>query len=165
MSAIDVRPLWICVDPGDTTGFSLWDADGNLLWADQLPMWNFIDAVYQWVTDGLVPESLGGKEIDHMDHDLKGMVCEEWQLYPWVIKTGGLDFDKCRTARAIGALTLICRQFGIELVFQGADIKKGAQAAGAEVLYLEPVHENRHANDSVQHGVFFLATHNGKAPV
>jgi hypothetical protein len=163
MTALDVRPLWLCVDPGETTGFSLWDGDGKLLWADQLPMWNFIDAVYQWVTDGLVPKELcgDGSGLDHLDHDLKAMICEEWQLYPWELQN--LAWDKCRTARAIGALTLICRRFGVELIFQGADIKEGAKQAGAEALYLEPVHENRHANDSIQHGVFYLAV-NGTPP-
>lgn len=160
MSDLDVRPLWLCVDPGETTGFSLWDADGKLVWADQLPMWNFIDALYQWAVDGLVPRTLM-ENGEHLDHDLGAVVCEEWQLYPWELRN--LAWDKCRTARAIGGLTLICRQFGKQLVFQGADIKNGAQAAGAEALYLEPVHENRHANDSIQHGVFYLAK-NGKPP-
>lgn len=149
--------LWLCVDPGETTGYSLWKG-GELVYADQLPMWEFIDAVFEWVNgnDGLTPL---GAPADIDDNSLGGVVCEDWQLYPWELQN--LAWDKCRTARAIGALTLICRQFGVELVFQGADIKKGAQAAGAEALYLEPVHENRHANDSIQHGVFFLAVNGG----
>jgi hypothetical protein len=158
-AALDVRPLWLCVDPGETTGFSIWDADGKLIFAEQLPMWKFIDFVLQWVEDGLIPRALAGDEIDHLDHDLAAMIVEEWQLYPWELQN--LAWDKCRTARAIGALTLICRHFGVELIFQGADIKKGAQAAGAEALYLEPVHENRHANDSIQHGVFYQAVNEG----
>lgn len=123
-------------------------------------MWKFIDAVYEWVTGGDGLTSLGApSEID--DGGLYAMVVEDWQLYPWELQN--LAWDKCRTARAIGALTLICRQFGVELEFQGANIKDGAQAAGAEALYLEPVHENRHANDSIQHGVYYVAK-NGGAP-
>lgn len=157
MSDLDVRPYWLCVDPGETTGFSLWDADGELVWAEQLPLWNFIDYVYQWAEDGLVPRELMPE--GHLDHDLCAIVCEEWQLYPWELEN--LAWDKCRTARGIGALTLISRRFGIKLVFQGADIKEGAKQAGAEALYLEPVHENRHANDSIQHGVFYKAFNGG----
>jgi hypothetical protein len=93
---------------------------------------------------------------------ISAMVIEQWQLYPWELQN--LAWDQCRTARLIGALTLICRQFGIKLVFQGADIKEGAIQAGAEALFIEPVHENRHANDATMHGVFYLAK-NGKAPV
>lgn len=150
--------LWLCVDPGETTGFSLWDEKGDLIWADQMPMWKFIDAVYEWASgsDGLT--TLGvPPEVD--DAGLCAVVCEQWQLYPWELEN--LAWDECRTARCIGALTLICRRFGIELIFQGADIKEGAKQAGAEALYLEPVHENRHANDSIQHGVFYKAVNGG----
>lgn len=154
-----MNKYWLCVDPGETTGWSLWK-DGDLILADQTPMWEFIDAIYEWANgnDGL---TMLGLPADIDDDDLGAMVCEDWLLYPWVIQAGGLDFDKCRTARAIGALTLICRQFGIKLIFQGADIKDGAKAAGAEALYISPVYENRHANDSIQHGVFYLAANGG----
>lgn len=243
---------WLCVDPGETTGWSLWDGK-DLLDADQTSMWQFADDVYravaavpgdimylaglldgeghiaiqnkkhpcgrieikmtdpaplQWCLskfggnlNGPHPKGDGHKDsftwntaqadtvarilaqvrphlkvkgsaadsvLDFLDEKgveppqfvgISAMVVEDWQLYPWELQN--LAWDKCRTARLIGALTLICRQYGIKLVFQGADIKKGAQAAGAEALYLEPVHENRHANDSIQHGVFYLAVNGG----
>lgn len=160
---------WLCVDPGETTGWSIWK-DGDLILADQTPMWEFIDMVDATLrgTVSQSPELPGpghvGILIEGEPIELGAMVVEDWLLYPWVIRDGGLDFDKCRTARAIGALTLLCRQYGIKLVFQGADIKKGAIAAGAEELFLEPVHENRHANDSTMHGVYYLAIHHGKPP-
>lgn len=141
----------------------MWDSSGNLLWADQIPMWNFADAIYQWAEESFIPAALRPALDDDFNEKskLSAMVIEQWQLYPWELQN--LAWDHCRTARLIGALELICRKFGIELIFQGADIKKGAQAAGAEALYLEPVHENRHANDSIQHGVFYLAV-NGEPP-
>jgi hypothetical protein len=92
---------------------------------------------------------------------VSALVVEDWKLYPWMLDK--LAWDACRTARAIGALELIARQNGIPIILQGADIKDAAQAAGAEELYVSPVYENRHANDSIQHGVFYLARH-GKAP-
>jgi hypothetical protein len=158
---------WLCVDPGETTGYSLWNG-GELVLADQAPMWNFIDMV-DMTLRGPSSEAVARPGCGHVGLftpegepvELGALVVEDWQLYPWVIRAGGLDYDKCRTARAIGALTLLCRQHGAELIFQGADIKKGAQAAGAEALYLEPVYENRHANDSIQHGVFYLAVNGG----
>lgn len=152
-------PVWLCDDPGETTGYSIWQGK-KLIWADQMPMWEHADAIYKWAATGDY-SALGDFELEG-DGRLTAIVCEQWQLYPWELQN--LAWDECRTARLIGAMTLTCRQFGIKLIFQGADIKKGAQAAGAESLYLEPVHENRHANDSIQHGVFYLATHRGKAP-
>lgn len=156
---------WLCVDPGETTGFSLW-RDGDMLEAEQLPMWTFIDVVDASLR-GPSSQVVAAPDCGHgglftpegTPVELGALVVEDWQLYPWELQN--LAWDKCRTARAIGALTLLCRQHGVKLVFQGADIKKGAQAAGAESLYLEPVHENRHANDSIQHGVFYLATKGG----
>lgn len=76
-------------------------------------------------------------------------------LYPWAMEAGALNYDKCRTARAIGALEYICRASGTPYTLQGASIKDTAQAAGVEDLYLQPRHENRHANDAMQHFVFF----------
>lgn len=127
-----------------------------------MPIWNFADAVYEWAESDFVPAALrNALDDDVVDEHCKlgAIICEQWQLYPWELQN--LAWDECRTARLIGAITLICRRFGIKLIFQGADIKKGAQAAGAEALYLEPVHENRHANDSIQHGVFYLAVNGG----
>lgn len=152
--------LWLCVDPGETTGFSIWGA-GDLIYADQLPMWAFIDAVEDWCAVKQRGEALGGPGGDAVE-PLGAMVVEQWQLYPWKIKD--LAFDECRTARAIGALTHICRRYGVKLIFQGADIKEGAKQAGAENLFLEPPHENRHANDATMHGVYWLAIHHGKPP-
>lgn len=86
-----------------------------------------------------------------------GIICEDWLLYPWVVKQGSLDFDKCRTARAIGALELIARQNNLPFVLQPASIKEGAEAAGSKELYVTPQHENRHANDAIDHGVFYTA--------
>lgn len=155
--------LWLAVDPGETTGWSLWDEVGTLRYADQTPMWKFADAVYA-AAEGKVfdPffEALTEKErAAGKVPTIYAIVCEQWQLYPWELQN--LAWDHCRTARLIGALELICRQFGIQLIFQGADIKKGAVAAGAEALFLAPVHENRHANDSLMHGVYYLATNEG----
>ena len=154
--------LWLCVDPGETTGWSIW-RDKKLLVAGQTDLWPFIDSVDSWlVSKMLIKEN----ELSHYGSPAQGgelgaIVCEDWSLYPWMLEK--LAWDKCRTARGIGALELLARQHGIPLHLQGADIKDAAKAAGAEELYLTPAHENRHANDSIQHGVFYTARH-GKAP-
>lgn len=148
--------LWLCVDPGETTGWSIW-RDKELLVAGQTALWDFIDAVDAWLTEGDVPEVL---DLDETAMGkLHALVVEDWSLYPWMLEK--LAWDKCRTARGIGALELLARQHGIPLHLQGADIKDAAKAAGAEELYLTPAYENRHANDSIQHGTFYLARHGG----
>lgn len=154
---------WLCVDPGETTGWSIW-SERNLVLAGQAPLWKFIDAVDAWLMlDGSRDGAYDVFTQENVEgYDLGAFVVEDWKLYPWELEN--LAWDACRTARGIGALELLARQHGIPFHLQGADIKAAAQAAGAEALYLEPVHENRHANDSIQHGVFYLANHGLEPP-
>jgi hypothetical protein len=153
--------LWLCVDPGETTGWSIWQGK-KLVIAGQTDLWPFIDAVDAWLTNGKLADGYLLELEDGLKlKPLGAIVCEDWSLYPWMLEK--LAWDKCRTARGIGALELLARQHNIPIILQGADIKEAAQQAGAEELYLAPVHENRHANDSIQHGVFYTARH-GKAP-
>lgn len=149
--------LWLCIDPGETTGWSIW-RDKEMIEAGQTELWPFIDDVDAWLQDEHAAARFG---LSERAGKLSAIVCEDWSLYPWMLDK--LAWDKCRTARGIGALELLARQHNISMILQGADIKEGAKAAGAEELYLTPAEENRHANDSIQHGVFYTARH-GKAP-
>lgn len=154
------KRYWLTVDPGETTGFTVWLGDKRVF-SGQLPMWEFIDLVYDWFATGIPDQQLIGQTEAR---PCGAVVCEDWALYPWKLTNHQMDWDKCRTARAIGALTLLCRVFGQRFDLQPASIKEAAQAAGAETLYVEPVHENRHANDAVQHGVYYLAMNDGRPP-
>lgn len=147
---------WLTVDPGETTGWALWKGrekiDGG-----QDPLWDFID----YLTDSLICvggdyENADGPFVTK-DETLGALIVEDWRLYPWVLASGALDFDACRTARGIGAIELLARLATIPIILQPATIKEMAKAAGAEELYVSPVHENRHQNDAIQHGVFYLA--------
>jgi hypothetical protein len=151
---------WITVDPGETTGFTVWLRD-KLVFTGQLPMWDFIDLMHDWVTTG-IPDQLLTGEVQPMG--CGAIICEDWALYPWKLSNHQMDWDKCRTARAIGALTLLARVHGQTFELQPAAIKEAAQAAGAEELYVAPIHENRHANDAIQHGVYYLAMNDMKPP-
>lgn len=155
------RKYWLTVDPGETTGFTVWRGEKRIF-SGQLPMWEFLDEVYDWCSTGQWPHDLGNHD-GLADCGLGAMICEDWALYPWKLTNHQMDWDKCRTARAIGALELLTRVYGQPFILQAAAIKEAAQAAGAESLYVEPVHENRHANDAIQHGVYYLAME-GKPP-
>lgn len=91
-----------------------------------------------------------GKRTDRLTE----VVCEDWRLYPWELRTGHMDWDPCRTARLIGSITQFCRVRDIPLVLQPALIKERAVAAGAESYFSRPLRENRHANDAIMHGVY-----------
>jgi hypothetical protein len=155
---------WLAVDPGEDTGYSIWD-DDELIDAGTAKLWEFGEAVWMaMLTDPV--------ELELMDNHLalslvgiEGIVCEDFRIYPWEAKKGTLNWDQVRTARLIGALTLIAKMCGLWWKLQGAKIKERAMAAGAEHFFLSPRHENRHANDSIMHAIYHRATLKGVAPV
>lgn len=168
-------PKFLTVDPGEDTGWSVWDA-GQLVDAGTTKMWDFSDAVWavalhkvagwKWGNIGGTPYSELAEECQEVAdsvRDVELVVVENWTLYPWVLKTGGLDWDECRTARLIGSLFQATRVAGWTYEQQGAKIKERAMAAGAEHYFSHPLRENRHANDAIMHGVFRNALDKGTA--
>lgn len=153
--------LTLYVDPGEDTGWAL----GNglkLMGGDTMKMWEFADEAWEAVHQTVDSSALGNPGFlrDGVDEALlqlpvRRIVCEDFRLYPHVMRTGALDWNPVRTARLIGALTMTARLHDIPFITQPASIKKAAVAAGAEELYLVPTHENRHHNDAIQHFVYF----------
>lgn len=163
-------------DPGEDFGWAV-GRGTKLLGAGTHKMWEFADEVYDAVLlrhndcvlndvdlGGYGREGVEASEVnvrkEHGDEAMRigRIVCEDFRLYPWVLRAGGLDWNPVRTARVIGALTLISRRAQIPIIFQPASIKKAAKAAGAEELYYTPLHENRHQNDAIQHFVYYTNT-------
>lgn len=142
----------LAVDPGESTGWSVTEdslivAEGThtldeftLAVAYALGVWP------EWASKPPVDDELLAalRGIDHI-------VIEDWVLYEWELQN--LAWDKCRTARGIGALELSCVASETPYTLQPALIKDTAKAAGVEDLYTRPLHENRHQNDSLQHQV------------
>jgi hypothetical protein len=81
---------------------------------------------------------------------------EDWRLYPDKLKQ--LEWDECRTARHIGAISLIARRADVPVILQGAKIKPDAESGGARELFYHPLHENRHQNDAIMHFFYYTQT-------
>lgn len=149
-------------DPGEDFGWAV-GRDTKLLAAGTEKMWTMADDVWEALNNPSDPSiplnspdfGRNGVPDDELLGPIGRIVCENWKIYPWEAHKGSLDWDECRTARVIGALTFMARLKGIPFVTQGADIKQAAKAAGAEELYYRPLRENRHQNDAIQHFVFF----------
>ena len=151
-------------DPGEDFGWAI-GRDMKLIARGTTKMWDMAMDVHQVLIDGRdsdpsIPLNSPNTCRDGVDPDentgpVGRIVCESFRLYPWVLRTGALDFDEVRTAQVIGALRHMARVAGIPIVFQPAAIKPAALAAGAEELYDHPLHENRHQNDAIQHFTFF----------
>lgn len=170
---------WLCVDPGETTGWSVWKGD-RLLGGGQTPLWEFGHGVWdtlqaqssaQFVSslDGIARlerEGLVGAgqqpwldpgtaaQADENTGPIELIVCEKFALYPWEAKN--LAFDEFRTVQLIGALTFMATLFDIEMHKQPASIKERALAGGAKEFFTHPLYENRHQNDSIMHGLFYV---------
>jgi hypothetical protein len=144
---------FLTVDPGEHTGWSTWSND-ELLEAGTLELDEFIPSVAV-----ALGQPTGGRHDDDTVESLQGLdllVIEDWALYPWKLQS--LAWDKCRTARAIGALEHLAPAAGLPYILQPASIKDAAVAGGAEDLFYRPLHENRHQNDAIMHGVYFAIT-------
>jgi len=156
---MDNNSRWLCVDPGETTGWSLWKGE-RLLGGGQTPLWAFAHDVYDAIKDNVGPLATGetdllaaGVNAEDNVGQIELVVCEKFALYPWAAKD--LAFDEFRTSQLIGALTFTCALHQVELHKQPASIKERAMAGGAKELFVRPLHENRHQNDSIMHGVFY----------
>lgn len=141
---------WLSVDPGETTGWALWEGQA-LIGGGQTPLWEFADEVY----DSLLGS--GAAYQEGLFADVQQLVVEDFILYPW--KCQELAYDKIRTARLIGMLELTASRASIPIFHQGAYTKEDAERAGAESLFVHPLVENRHQNDAIRHGVYFMAFH------
>jgi hypothetical protein len=63
-------------------------------------LWDFIHALGRAL--GVTEAAVADQELlDRLD-GVEFVVIEDWQLYPWELEN--LGWDKCRTARGIGAL-------------------------------------------------------------
>ena len=153
----DFRTLYC--DPGEDFGWAV--ACGFVLLARGTEkMWETVDNIGDDVegspsmfNDADSAYAYDGRDASLYKLPIRRIVCEDFRIYPWKIKA--LKFNPVRTARAIGAITYICRRNGIEFVLQPAAIKDAAQKAGADELYDFPLKENRHSNDALQHFTYY----------
>jgi hypothetical protein len=153
------------LDPGEDAGWAI--ANGpKLLSAGTTKMWPLADEVWYALSSGGASGILGcddealsysrrGVGQKQLEPPIGRIVCEDFRIYPWKAKS--LTWDPVRTARLIGAITLMSRVFDLPLVLQPAAIKEEAVLLGAEEYYYSPYHENRHQNDAIQHFVYFRA--------
>lgn len=152
---------WVTTDPGESIGYTVMAGD-RLVYAGTADLWDFIHAFA--VAMG-VEEPGPRADDEELVARLKGcqlLVYEDWALYPWKLQE--LAWDKCRTARGIGALEFVCQAAGIPYESQPASTKDAAESGGAADLFLRPLDENRHANDAIRHAVY-KALGAGKAVV
>lgn len=132
----------LCLDPGETIGYSLW-LDGQLELANQRKIYTMRDI-------GKLMGSFDDAELEHI-------VMESYRIYPWQLKQH--SFSDVPTLRYIGALQMLASQRRIPITLQAAAVaKEFATDAKLRAWGLwQP--NKRHANDSIKHGAHFLLFH------
>lgn len=162
----------VALDPGETTGYSTWlpETPWKPQETGQERFWTIHDALC--AAAGVHEAMLGSPHFRTVLHRpdaelvrrFEGwdqLIVEDWALYPDPKQPGKLilpAWDKCRTARFIGACEALCRLTGKRIILQPASIKSDALKASAGEAFDRPLHENRHANDSIMHWYFYAAT-------
>lgn len=171
----------IALDPGETVGWSVWTPEKpwDFLEAGQSKAMATIDAVAAATgLDDACRASPAFRAVTHrpdpyLVEQFDGwdlLICEDWSLYEDPANPGRTVlplWDKCLTARYIGAFEFLARYAGKRIVLQPALIKNAMKGSGVEEVYLRPLHENRHANDSVQHAWYYFMreAEQGKVPL
>lgn len=148
----DLPQKWLTVDIGESTGYAVWSED-ELVAGGTAALWDFVHAAGQALTRERLCQD---RELSSRVASWELIVVEDWQLYPW--KAEEMAWDKQLTVRGLGALQFIASALGRRCILQPAAIKKAAKSAGAEELFARPLHDNRHQNDAIMHGVHYLAT-------
>lgn len=161
---------WLCVDPGETVGWSVWKKD-RMLGGGQTPLWEFGHGVFDslavqtgktcmnpqdpFLRPGAQPWLGAGVDGRSNQGDISLIVCERFALYP--DKAEDLAWDEFRTSQLIGTLNFMSALFDVRFHKQPASIKPQAESAGAREFFVRPATENRHQNDSIMHAFFYLA--------
>src|SRR5687768_8521236 len=109
---------YVSTDPGESLGYAVWQ-DTTLLEAGTAELWDFIHCL-AIALDVTGPNGVGipDEELVKRLRGCQHVVLEDWAIYPWKAHKGELDFDKCRTARGIGAMEFICDQANIPYTLQ-----------------------------------------------
>jgi len=143
---------WITVDIGESTGWALLEEE-RLVDSGTTELWEFLHSVGDAATMNAAEHSGGTADLERRFWGWDTIVVEDWTLDPEKCKA--LAWDTQDTVRGLGVLQYIAERAEREFVLQPRTIKGGAKSAGAEDLFVRPLHENRHRNDAVMHAVYF----------
>lgn len=129
------KPAYLALDPGETTGWALFDEKGEILSMGQYCQGDQT----KWLTKNLTS-------------DLKAVICEEYRIYN---KARQRQWSRNRTSKNEGAIELLCDMRSVPFFLQPANIKSiGYKWAGLGEAPSN--HAISHQYDAVAHGTYWL---------
>lgn len=150
----------ITFDPGETTGWALWD-NALLIDCGQLPTHRVKDSIKflkRWIDDKTAFDPT--KEWESRERDQRYAVMEEYRVYAH--KTEDHAQNTMHTSRLIGALECLLTLRGIGYEMRGAGLAKKWATDEKLKDWGFYVKGERHARDAIRHGCYFY--HHGLEP-
>jgi hypothetical protein len=142
----------LALDPGETTGWSVWDVPEEglrpkLLAYGQLPN---IDA------------AMGTTQIEKLidKYNPTHAVCEDYKVYAW--KSATHSWASLHTPKLIGGITYLCATRKIPLKFQMAQQAKVFVTDEKMQAWGWWIQGQKHCRDSIRHALTFLMFSYGK---
>ncbi len=140
----DVAPVYLAVDPGETTGWATFDAKGSIL------------------NMGQFKQHEQGKALDNLVRsELKAVICEDYRNHAW---TKQKNWSRNQTSKNIGALEMIAELRGVPVHLQSNSVKPIGYKWAGMTEGPPSNHSISHQYDAYAHGVYWLQS-NGIRPV
>lgn len=136
----------ITFDPGETTGYSIWD-NSKLVECGQLNTFQVrasVNTMRYWLD----------QKFENIPKDQRYVVIEEYRVYAH--KAEGHAQDNMHTSRFIGSLETLLTLRGIKYEMRGAGLAKGFATDEKLKDWGMWQRGERHARDAIRHGVYFL---------
>lgn len=150
------RGRLLSLDPGETTGWSVWDSHDNatryeLYDSGQLATW---DKEATISTSGPIRTCIINfpRLLKHYAPDM--VVLESYRVYEW--KADSHSWSDVPTLRIIGSMETRLHDVGIPYYFQTAQMAKNFVTDDRLVEWDFWKRGQRHARDSMRHGLFFI---------
>lgn len=125
---------WLAIDPGHTSGWAQFDADGIVIAYGQFTLVEAKEMLRELCHEGLL-----------------GVIVEDYKNHPWAKQR---SWDRNETSKLIGKIEMICGLREIPMVLQPNTVKDiGYLWAGLQV---PSNHSISHQFDAVAHGVYYL---------
>lgn len=126
---------YLAIDPGETTGWATFDANGIETAIGQVAQKDFNTWFIQMLRE----------------HDIDTVICEDYKNFGWMEQK---KWSKNQTSKNIGGIEMACDSMGVKCVLQSNT--KYALGAGYGGFDIPSNHSISHQFVALAHGIYYL---------